>query len=34
VVKGETDNEKMELFGDVVLNMAQGAADLAATTPL
>jgi aminoglycoside phosphotransferase (APT) family kinase protein len=34
VVKGETDNEKMEKFGDVVLDMAQRAADLAATTSL
>ena len=34
VVKGETDNDKMELFGDVVLDMAQRAADLAATTSL
>ncbi len=34
VVKGETDNEKMEMFGDVVLDMARKAADLAATTAL
>ncbi len=34
VVKGEADNPKMELFGDVVLDMAQKAADLAATTTL
>jgi aminoglycoside phosphotransferase (APT) family kinase protein len=34
VVKGETDNDKMEAFGDVVLNMAQRAADLASTTAL
>jgi aminoglycoside phosphotransferase (APT) family kinase protein len=34
VVKGETDNPAMEAFGSVVLDMARGAADLAATTSL
>jgi aminoglycoside phosphotransferase (APT) family kinase protein len=34
VVQGEADNPKMEMFGDVVLHMAQKAADLAATTSL
>jgi aminoglycoside phosphotransferase (APT) family kinase protein len=34
VIKGETDNEKMEMFGDVVLDMAQRAADLASSTSL
>jgi aminoglycoside phosphotransferase (APT) family kinase protein len=34
VVKGETDNDKMQMFGDVVLDMAQRAADLASTTSL
>jgi len=34
VVKGEADNEKMEMFGDVVLDMARRAADLAASTSL
>jgi aminoglycoside phosphotransferase (APT) family kinase protein len=34
VVKGTADNPKMEAFGDVVLNLAQRAADLATTTSL
>jgi len=34
VVSGQADNEKMEMFGGVVLDMAQRAADLAATTSL
>ena len=34
VVQGEADNPKMALFGDVVLDMARKAADLAATTDL
>jgi len=34
VVAGQADNPKMELFGDVVLDMARRAADLAATTDL
>jgi aminoglycoside phosphotransferase (APT) family kinase protein len=34
VVKGETDNEKMELFGDVVLDMGRRAAELASSTSL
>jgi aminoglycoside phosphotransferase (APT) family kinase protein len=34
VVKGEADNDKMEMFGDVVLDMAQRAAELASTTAL
>jgi len=34
VVRGEADNPKMQLFGDVVLDMASRAADLAATTTL
>ena len=32
VVQGEADNPKMQMFGDVVLDMAARAADLAATT--
>jgi aminoglycoside phosphotransferase (APT) family kinase protein len=34
IVKGDADNPKMQAFGDVVLSMAQRAADLAATTTL
>jgi aminoglycoside phosphotransferase (APT) family kinase protein len=34
VVQGTADNPKMAAFGDVVLNLAQGAADLATTTSL
>ena len=34
VVQGEADNPKMALFGDVVLDMARKAADLAASTDL
>ncbi len=34
VVQGTADNPKMEAFGDVVLNLAQRAADLATTTSL
>jgi aminoglycoside phosphotransferase (APT) family kinase protein len=34
VVQGEADNPKMEMFGDVVLDMARKAAELAATTSL
>jgi aminoglycoside phosphotransferase (APT) family kinase protein len=34
VMRGEADNQKMEMFGDVVLEMAQRAADLASTTAL
>jgi len=34
VVAGEADNPKMAKFGDVVLDMAAKAAELAATTPL
>jgi aminoglycoside phosphotransferase (APT) family kinase protein len=34
VVAGEADNPKMALFGDVVLDMAAKAADLASTTSL
>jgi aminoglycoside phosphotransferase (APT) family kinase protein len=34
VVAGQADNEKMAMFGDVVLDMARKAADLAATTSL
>jgi aminoglycoside phosphotransferase (APT) family kinase protein len=34
VVAGEADNPKMAKFGDVVLDMAARAAELAATTPL
>ena len=34
VVAGEADNPKMARFGDVVLDMAAKAAELAATTPL
>ncbi len=33
-VKGGADNPKMELFGDVVLDMARKAAELARTTGL
>jgi aminoglycoside phosphotransferase (APT) family kinase protein len=33
-VRGDADNPKMQLFGDVVLEMAAKAADLAATTTL
>jgi aminoglycoside phosphotransferase (APT) family kinase protein len=33
-VKGEADNPKMEAFGDVVLEMARRAAELAAHSPL
>ena len=33
-VKGGADNEKMAAFGDVVLDMAAGAAELARTTTL
>ena len=33
-VSGEAENEKMDLFGDVVLDMAAKAADLARTTAL
>jgi aminoglycoside phosphotransferase (APT) family kinase protein len=34
VVKGEADNPKMAMFGDVVLEMANKAAELASTTTL
>jgi hypothetical protein len=34
VVAGEADNPKMAMFGDVVLEMARKAADLASTTTL
>ena len=34
VVAGTADNPKMEAFGDVVLNLALRAADLASTTSL
>ena len=34
VVTGEADNPKMAMFGDVVLEMARKAAELAAATPL
>ncbi len=34
VVQGEADNPKMQMFGDVVLDMASRAAELAATTSL
>ena len=34
VVQGTADNPKMEAFGDVVLSLAERAADLAAATPL
>jgi aminoglycoside phosphotransferase (APT) family kinase protein len=34
VVNGEADNEKMELFGDVVLDLARRAADLTVSTAL
>jgi len=34
VVRGEADNPKMAMFGDVVLEMARKAAELSATTPL
>ena len=34
VVQGTADNPKMEAFGDVVLNLAERAADLATTTSL
>jgi hypothetical protein len=33
-VKGEADNPKMAQFGDVVLDMARRAAELASTTRL
>jgi hypothetical protein len=33
-VKGGADNPKMAQFGDVVLDMARKAAELARTTPL
>jgi aminoglycoside phosphotransferase (APT) family kinase protein len=33
-VSGEAENEKMDMFGDVVLDMARKAADLASTTSL
>jgi aminoglycoside phosphotransferase (APT) family kinase protein len=33
-VRGEAENEKMDMFGDVVLDMARKAADLASTTSL
>jgi hypothetical protein len=33
-VQGTADNPKMEAFGDVVLNLAERAADLASTTSL
>jgi aminoglycoside phosphotransferase (APT) family kinase protein len=33
-VKGEAENEKMDMFGDVVLSMALKAAELASTTSL
>jgi len=33
-VKGGADNPKMELFGNVVLDMARKAAELAGTTKL
>jgi aminoglycoside phosphotransferase (APT) family kinase protein len=34
VVKGEADTPKMEAFGDVVLSLAEKAADLAGTSTL
>jgi aminoglycoside phosphotransferase (APT) family kinase protein len=34
VVAGSADNPSMAAFGPIVLDMMQGAADLAATTPL
>jgi hypothetical protein len=34
VVKGEADNPKMEAFGDVVLSLAEKAAELAGTSTL
>lgn len=34
VVKGEADNPKMRAFGDIVLDMARKAAELARSTPL
>jgi aminoglycoside phosphotransferase (APT) family kinase protein len=34
VVKGDADNPKMRAFGDIVLDMARKAAELARTTPL